>query len=141
MGGDLHTGKERTLVEMAANEGVDMICLTDTRLDDFMGLHVVGQTCEELKRHTGKTWAGRDISRKEDIRAGGMMVFHTANWTGVKISDKIKYGTCVEITGKWAGVRHKVISVYRPCNNENDGSLRATLDYELRGKLEDLLWE
>ena len=138
--GELHVSKERTLGEMAANEDVEMICVTDTRLDNFSGLHVVENTCEELKRHTGKTWAGRDISRKEDIRAGGAMVFHTANWTGVKISDKISYGTCVEVIGKWAGVRHTVLSVYRPCNNEKEGSLRATLDYELRGKLEELLW-
>ncbi len=138
--GELHVGKERTFGEMAANEDVEMICVLDTRLDGFLGLHVVGQTCEALKIHTGKSWVGREFSRKEDARAGGCMILHTVNWTAVKMVEKIRYGSCVEVSGKWLGISHKIVAVYRPCNNDSEGSLRATLDYEMKGKLEEVLW-
>ena len=139
-GGEMNGGKERILAEMAAHEGVDMICVTDTRLDNYMGLRVVGKICSELKKHTGKTWTGKDISRREDRRTGGAVILHTMDWTGVKIKEKIKYGVCVEIKGKWAGKKHTILSVYRPCMSNNDGSLRVTLELELKGKLEEVLW-
>ena len=102
-GGELHTGKERTLAEMAANEAVDMICLTDTRLDNYIGLHVVAKATMELKKHTGKTWHGRPISRRENGKSGGAIVLYSSDWTGIKIAEKVKYGVCTEITGKWRG--------------------------------------
>ena len=36
--------------------------------------------------------------------------------------------------------KHAVVSVYRPCLNNSDGSLRTTLECELKGKLEETLW-
>ncbi len=120
-GGELHTGKERTLAEMAATEGVDMICLTDTRLDNFIGLHVVAKTTNELKKHTGKTWHGRPISRRENGKSGGAVILYSSDWTGVRIVERVKYGVCTEIVGKWKGVKYTIIAAYRPCNNDNEG--------------------
>jgi hypothetical protein len=117
-----------------------MICLTDTRLDNFIGLQVVARTTHELNKHTGKTWHGRPINRRENGKSGGAMILYTSDWTGVKIVEKVMYGVCTEIQGKWKGEKYTVMAVYRPCNNESDGSLRVSVDYEMRGKLEEVLW-
>ncbi len=53
------------------------------------------------------------------------------------INEKIRYGVCVEVKGKYAGVKHKVISVCRPCLSVKEGSLKASLDVEFRGKFEE----
>ncbi len=34
-GGESHIGKGRTLGKVVANENISMICVTDTRIDDF----------------------------------------------------------------------------------------------------------
>ena len=70
-GGDSHGGTEKTLGEMAAMEDVEMLCITDTRLDNYMGLRVQGMACNELKKYTGKTWVGHLVNRREDGRIGG----------------------------------------------------------------------
>ena len=139
-GGDSHGGKEKTLGEMAAMEDVEMLCITDTRLDNHMGLRVQGSACNELKKYTGKTWTGHLINRREDGRIGGAIIFYTKRWTGVKIKERVKYGVCTEIKGKWNGVKHTIISIYRPCKSDKEGSLRVSLDYEMKGGLEEAIW-
>ncbi len=95
----------------------------------------------ELRKHTGKSWHGRPISRRENGKSGGAMILYSSDWTGVQIVEKVKYGVCVEVKGKWKGVKYTVMSVYRPCSNDSEGSLRVSVDYELKGRLEDMLWE
>ncbi len=68
------------------------------------------------------------------------MILYSTDWTGVKIVEKVKYGVCTEITGKWKGQKYTIVSVYRPCNNDSEGSLRVSVDYEMKGALENTLW-
>ena len=70
---------------------------------------------------------GEYIARKEDKRIGGTYIFHTIDWTNVKIKAGIKYGVITEINGTWDGKKYRILSVYRPCYGKNEGSLRVTM--------------
>ena len=73
---------------------------------------------------------GWGISRREDKKSGGTYIFHTIDWTKIKIIEKMKYGVVTEITGNWNGKKHKIVSVYRPCYSSAEGSLRLAMDLD-----------
>ena len=73
--------------ETAQKEDVELICITDTRLNDLDGLRYLATTIREVNKRTGKTWSGKIIPRKEDMRVGGALILHTAAWVGIKIRE------------------------------------------------------
>ena len=56
------------------------------------------------------------------------------------MNERIKYGVMTEINGNWHGRKYRVVSVYRPCYGQSEGSLRITLDLELKAKFEEEFW-
>ena len=139
--GDGTIDKADLLGGIARDEKAEMICVTDIRLDNLEGMRGVKGICRRLGISTGKTWAGVHITRREDKKIGGAYIFHTIDWTKVKIVEKLKYGVLTEITGNWNGKKHKIISVYRPCYNSSEGSLRLAMDLEWKGGFEEKFWE
>ena len=138
--GDGTIDKATLLGAIARDEEADMMCITDVRLDNLDGLKGKSTICRTLGRITGKTWAGEYMARREDKRTGGAYIFHTVDWTNVKMNERIKYGVMTEINGNWHGRKYRVISVYRPCYGQSEGSLRITLDLELKAKFEEEFW-
>ena len=138
--GDVTIDKASLLGEVAKDEEAELICVTDVRLDEFGGLKGKSSVCRALERITGKTWRGEYITRKEDKRIGGTYIFHTIDWTNVSIKAALKYGVITEINGTWQGKKYRVLSVYRPCYGNNEGSLRVTMDLEHKMKFEEKFW-
>ena len=90
--GDGTIDKADLLGAIARDEGAEMMCITDVRLDNLDGMRGIKGICRRLGTWTGKTWAGVYISRREDKKSGGSYIFHTIDWTKVKIIEKMKYG-------------------------------------------------
>ena len=101
--GDGTIDKAALIGGIAKDEEAEMICVTDVRLDNIDGERGKSNICRTLEKVTGKTWAGEYISRREDKRSGGSYIFHTVEWTNVKITTKIKYRVMTEINANWHG--------------------------------------
>jgi hypothetical protein len=88
------------IVEAARKEDAELICLTDTRLDGIEELRYLSNAISSLRKGTGKTWADKIISRKEDLRVGGALILYSAEWTQVNVREAIKYGCLTEFSAK-----------------------------------------
>ena len=139
--GDGTIDKADLLGAIAKDEGAEMMCITDVRLDNLDGMRGIKGICRRIGTSTGKTWAGVYISRREDKKSGGTYIFHTIDWTKIKIIEKMKYGVVTEITGNWNGKKHKIVSVYRPCYSSAEGSLRLAMDLDWKGRFEEKFWD
>jgi hypothetical protein len=74
-----HTDRGLLLGEMLNREGVEMICLSDTRLDELDGMRTCGTVCGQLGKLTGKSWRGTNNVRKNKMNLGGAMILYSTD--------------------------------------------------------------
>ena len=116
-------------MEVALEEGADVICIQDARMQPSREGHIKGYE-NRLEKTTGKKWECKVVNRPEKSKGcniGGSLLFTSHNCADVRRKEMIKHGVMDKISLSWMKERINIVSTYRPYPNKAKGSLLSAL--------------
>ena len=134
--GKWSAGKAKILANMAGQEAVDIILITNMQTDFFRCDKLIGTLVDHLTESTGKEWTGTPSPNRYKKR-GGAFVLSSSLILDPKVSHMLPYGKLTNLTGRWYDREFDILSAFRP---PTDNILKSTAVTEAMHENEALLW-
>ena len=120
--------KARKVSQVAQQEGVNVICITDTKQDAISAPQKIKTLEFYLYTNTGRRWNGVYTPTIKGLKVGGSFILASDQVRVIKHNRLIEGGVLDELVIKWGGKELKVQSIYRPVAESGKGSLRGALN-------------
>jgi exonuclease III len=133
--------KSQKIAELASSSKVDIICVTDSRIDKHREVSAVDSFAKILLSKTDKIWRGSVSPKLRRERVGGDIIMFSNLVCRPKITHTIPYGVLSNLDCRWGSKDISIISIYRPTMNDEPGSLRTITETAISSNLENRIWK
>jgi hypothetical protein len=133
--------KARRVAQGAQQEGVNVICIVDTKQDNISAPQKIKTLAFYLYTNTGRRWDGIYSPTIKGLKVGGTFIMVSDQMRIIKHNCLIEGGILDELVVKWGGKELKVQSIYRPVAESGKGSLRGASNKILGSDLDTCLVE
>ena len=116
--------KALKIAELALSSDLDVVCITDTRIDSWRALTAVNSFAFILNEMTSKVWKGLVSPKHGKHNVGRDIIMYSNRVERPSIQHIIPCGVLSELSCRWGGADITILSIYRPVINPESGSLR-----------------